>query len=112
MNIKFIAERIAHLRISKGLSARRLSYILPNCDSPNYINNIENGKRNLSMVMFLAICECLEVSPRDFFNSGVSPSDLLADRLASKMRLLDEKTLTHILGIVEELLKAKYGAQQ
>lgn len=63
----FIAQRIAILRIEKGVSARDMSLDLGM--GVNYINNIENKKSNTTIEVFENICEYLQISYRDFFDA-------------------------------------------
>ena len=53
-------ERLAELRIRKGVSAREMSIALG--QSAGYINSIENKKNLPSMGTFFYICEYLEIS--------------------------------------------------
>lgn len=61
------ANRLAELRIQKGISARDMSLSLG--QSPGYINNIENGVNYPSMASFFYICDYLGVTPKDFFDT-------------------------------------------
>lgn len=100
MNEKFFAERLSALREAKGVSAREMSLAIG--QSANYINKIENRKAYPSMEAFYYICEYLGVSPKDFFDEGnVNPNQL--NEIISDMKKLDEKSLSHIAGIVKEL---------
>ncbi len=67
---EIIAERVATLRIDKGVSAREMSLSLGMAE--NYINNLENGRAVPSIEVFGYICEYLEVSYSDFFNEDKS----------------------------------------
>ena len=64
----FIAERIAQLRVQKGVSALDMSLRVG--QSKNYINNIENRRALPSMIVFFYICEYLGVTPQEFFEQG------------------------------------------
>lgn len=65
----YVRNRIAQIRIARGLSERELSIMLDK--SFTYIHDI-NSKRSLpSMRMFFKICDCLEVSPDVFFNDEI-----------------------------------------
>lgn len=61
---EFFGQRLAQLRMTKGVSARDMSLSLG--QSPSYINKIENGKTFPSMQNFFYICEYLGISPGDF----------------------------------------------
>jgi transcriptional regulator with XRE-family HTH domain len=104
MNTDFIAERIAQLRIAKGVSARDMSLTIGQAD--NYINHIENKKSLPSISSFFYICEYLKVTPHEFFDEGNRNPKELND-LVSKMKKLNDQSLSHITGIVDELLRKK-----
>lgn len=67
MNKKDFAERLAALRINKGVSARDMSLSIG--QSAGYINNIENGVNYPSMQVFFYICEYLNITPYEFFET-------------------------------------------
>ena len=104
MNENFISERLAQLRIQKGVSARDMSLTLGQAD--NYINSIENKKMYPSMTAFLYICDYLNVSPKDFFDDDNTYPELI-DQLLINLKKLDEKTLIYISGIVGEIVSDK-----
>ena len=64
----FVPERLAKLRMQKGVSARDMSLSLGQAN--NYINNVENKKTLPSMQSFFYICEYLGVTPQEFFDEG------------------------------------------
>jgi transcriptional regulator with XRE-family HTH domain len=61
-----IGLRIKELRKDKGVSQEALA-LLADLDR-TYINSVENGKRNISIVNVEKIAIALEVSLKDFFN--------------------------------------------
>ena len=63
-------QRLAELRMQKGISARDMSLSLG--QSANYINGIENRHGFPSMQVFFYICEYLGVTPAEFFDDGNS----------------------------------------
>lgn len=75
------AQRLAQLRIQKGISARDMSLSIG--QNPGYINTIENGKSFPTMTSFFYICEFLNVSPQEFFTTSIDNP--------SKVRQLMEK---------------------
>lgn len=103
MNIedKF-AERLAELRMAKGVSARDMSLSIG--QSAGYINNIENKKNLPSMAVFFYICDYLEISPQEFFEfDSKNPKKL--DELIEYMKRLDDFQLDNLTGIVKGLIK-------
>ena len=63
---KIFSQRLAQLRLQKGISARNMSLSIG--QNPGYINTIENGKSFPTMVNFFYICEFLNVTPKEFFD--------------------------------------------
>ena len=100
MNEKFIQERIAQLRIKKGVSARDMSLSLGQSES--YINSIENKKSLPSMTVFLYICEYLRVTPTEFFDEeNTNPEKL--NELIELLKRLDSKRLSLMIELAKEL---------
>ncbi len=72
---KNFGDRLAFLRMQKGVSARDMSLSIG--QNPSYINSIENKKALPSMSSFFFICEFLGVSPCEFFDTqNQSPKEL------------------------------------
>jgi len=104
MDQDFLATRIAQLRLNMGVSARDMSLTLGQAD--NYINHIENKKSMPSTASFFYICEYLRVTPQEFFDEGNNSPEKL-NELVADLKKLDEKALSHIVGIVKEMLGKK-----
>ncbi len=96
------AERLAELRIAKGVSARDMSLSIG--QSAGYINNIENKKNLPSMALFFFICEYLEITPQEFFDFDSKDPHKL-DELIEYLKKLDDEQLENIIGIVKGLIK-------
>ncbi len=96
----FVPERIAKLRIQKGVSARDMSLSLGQAN--NYINNIENKKSLPAMQSFFYICEYLGVTPQEFFDEENADPKIMQEFI-TEAKKLDSKSMTHILGIMKEL---------
>ena len=84
----FVPERLAKLRIQKGVSARDMSLSLGQAN--NYINNVENKKTLPSMQSFFYIW---------------NPAAL--KEFITEAKKLDSKTMSYILGIMKELNSKK-----
>lgn len=97
---KFVAERIAKLRSIKKVSAREMSLSLG--QNENYINHIENGKSLPSMQAFFYICEYFGITPKEFFDEGVS-NPYLINKVAEDLSSLDEKQISNIYEIIKGL---------
>lgn len=95
------AERLAQLRMAKGVSARDMSLSIG--QSAGYINNIENKKNLPSMAAFFYICEYLEITPQAFLEFDVkNPSKL--DEINEYLKLLDDSQIDHLTAIVKQLV--------
>ena len=97
---EFFPERLAQLRIKKGVSARDMSLSLG--QSENYINMIENKKSFPSMTVFFIICEYLNITPQEFFESG-NENPVMINDIITNLKKLDDSTLTHVMWIVNKL---------
>ena len=95
-------RRLAKLRISRNVSARDMSLSIG--QSAGYINNIENGINFPSMTMFFYICDYLEISPKDFFDSDTdNPIKLI--ELSAAAKVLTDEQLDHLIAIAKGLHK-------
>ena len=94
--------RLAQLREKKGVSAREMSLSIG--QNPGYINNIETGKALPSMSGFFYICEYLQLSPKDFFDTDAKNPEKL-NELIKDLKKLDDKQLDSIASIVQGLVK-------
>lgn len=96
----WFSERLAQLRMEKGVSARDMSLSLGQSES--YINKIENRRTLPSMTGFFYICEYLEVEPREFFDTGMVSPSLLGQIVTAAGKLPREKA-EHILQVIRDL---------
>ena len=72
---KEFSQRLAQLRLQKGISARDMSLSIG--QNPGYVNTIENGKSFPTMTNFFYICEYLNITPMEFFDmSSDNPEKL------------------------------------
>lgn len=98
MNDDWFPDRLARLRMIKGVSAREMSLSLG--QSAGYINNIENGNSLPSMNTFFYMCDYLKITPKDFFDTEVRNPEL-SERVMADLKTLDDETLGHIAAIVK-----------
>ncbi len=98
----FISDRLAKLRMQKGVSARDMSLSLGQAN--NYINTIENKKSLPSMQSFFYICEFLGVTPQEFFDEENAVPATFREFI-TEAKKLDESTMTHLLCIIKKLNK-------
>ncbi len=98
----YVGERIASLRMKKGVSAQDMSLSLGL--SANYINKVELKKSYPSWEVFLNICEYFEIEPKDFFDTEITnPAQL--NELIMEARGLDDETLGLMIGIARKVRK-------
>ncbi|MBO7148373.1 MAG: helix-turn-helix transcriptional regulator [Clostridia bacterium] len=96
--------RLAKLREQKGVSARDMSLSLG--QNHSYINTIESGRALPSMAGFFYICEYLEISPKEFFDIGLSyPSEL--NEIIEGLKTLDSKELETVLMLIKTITSRK-----
>ncbi len=101
---KNFALRLSQLRINKGVSAREMSLDIG--QNPAYINNIETGKAFPSMMGFFYICEYLQITPMEFFDtSDPNPDQVI--RIMEYMKLLNRDQLEHIEAISHDLAERR-----
>ena len=97
---QWFSERLAQLRIEKGVSARDMSLSLGQSES--YINKIENKRTLPSMTGFFYICEYLEIEPQQFFDTKtISPTK--ATEIMQEIGRLSSDKADHILQVIKDL---------
>lgn len=97
---EFFRQRLAQLRIQKGISARDMSLSLGQSES--YINKIENGKSFPSMQVFFYICEYFNITPKDFFDVE-NHNPIILDELINDMKALTNNQIACIACMIKEL---------
>jgi len=100
----FFARRIYELRDERNISARELSLAMG--QNSSYINRIENKITLPSMQGFFCICECLDITPQEFFNTEVSHSYTLRST-TNMLNQLDEHELEAINHLLMVMLANK-----
>ena len=93
-------QRLVELRMKKGVSARDMSLSLG--QSSGYINNIETGVNLPSMTVFFYICEYLQITPADFFNTQ-SVNPMKTNQIIELLQGLNERKLNLVIEILKEL---------
>ena len=94
--------RLAQLRLNKGVSARDMSLSIG--QSPNYINNIENGIGFPSMTVFFYICDYLGVTASEFFDVD-SKDPSREKQLLQAARGLSSEQLENLITLMKSLKK-------
>ena len=96
----FTQERIAKLRLQKGVSARDMSLSLG--QNSSYINQIENKMALPSLQGFFYICDYFGISPGEFFEEeNQNPARI--KKVAEEAKKLDDTELEHILSLMMDL---------
>lgn len=103
MDTNYISERITQLRLQKGVAEHRMSLELGH--SRSYMQGISSGRALPSMAEFLAICDYLGVSPRDFFDTETS-NPQLSHEIMGKISQLSQRDLEMILGFIDRLIES------
>lgn len=104
MNEDTFFDRLAELRIQKGVSARDMSLSIG--QNAGYINHIENKQAYPSLPVFFNICEYLEISPEQFFSTNQkNPSSISS--IVDDLNQLSAEQLHCISVIVKDLGKAE-----
>lgn len=101
---EFTQNRIAQLRMQKGVSARDMSLSLG--QNSNYINQIENKKSLPSLQGLFYICEYFNITPQQFFDVGNDNPAQLAE-LVEDLKKLDNRTLEAVSVIAKKMTNNK-----
>ncbi len=88
------------MRINKGVSVRDMSLSLG--QSPEYINNIENGVNYPSMAIFFYICDYFGITEKEFFDMDIANPTKVQKLLSAATRLGNEN-LDHLIAIAEAM---------
>lgn len=100
MDYEFVRQRITELRIKKGVSEYQMSLDLGH--SRSYIQNISSGRSKPSIEEFLYICEYLNITPRDFFDTSLA-EPVLIQKALDGMQQLSDKDLLFLLSMIDRL---------
>ncbi len=100
MEPSYISKRITELRIKRGVAEHKMSIELGH--SRSYLSSISNGRALPSMTEFLAICEYLNVTPKDFFDED-NPNPALINELVNKAKKLSDDDLSLLLSITNRI---------
>lgn len=97
---KDFPERLAELRQQKKVSAREMSLSLGRNHS--YINTIESGKAFPTMKEFFCICDYLNITPKEFFDTKIeNPS--LSNQLNEETSYLSSGKQQLLLDIINNI---------
>ncbi len=93
-------RRLIELRMNKGVSARDMSLSIG--QSQSYINNIECGKNLPSMTVFFYICDYLEITPQEFFDTGTK-NPTKAMELLDAVKGLSNDKLDNLIALAKNI---------
>ena len=96
----FFADRISSLRNQKDVSAREMSLSLG--QNSSYINLIENKHSFPSMRLFFYICEYLEISPKEFFDTEIVNPHII-NEILKELKTLNDEQLNTVLSVSKGL---------
>lgn len=97
MDEHYIRQRIAELRLQKGVSEYRMSTDMGH--SKGYIQHISTGRCLPSMSEFLYMCEYFGITPRQFFDNE-SESPVLINEAVTIMESMSEDDLRAVIGLL------------
>lgn len=100
-DLEWFAQRLSALRAQKGVSARDMSLSLGQSES--YINKIENRRTLPSMTGFFYICEYLDITPSEFFQTRSAVPQRTRE-LTDAFEQLSPLQQEHILLLMQDLL--------
>ncbi|HBT65598.1 MAG TPA: XRE family transcriptional regulator [Ruminococcaceae bacterium] len=102
MDENFIKKRLTELRMLKGVSARSMSLDIG--QSKGYIAAVEAGHNLPSMTVFFYICEYLNISPRDFFDTELADPESYQELIAN-IKKLNRDQLGYLSNFVKSMIK-------
>ena len=97
-------DRLVELRLKKNVSARDMSLSMG--QNPGYINNIESGKALPSLTGFFYICEYLDITPQEFFDTDLEYPEQIRS-IINDLKKLNERQLRNISEIVKDLASCR-----
>ena len=102
MDEKFVRDRIAQLRLQRGVSEYQMSYDLGH--SRGYVHNISSGKSMPPMKEFFAICDYFGITPCEFFDDRMNNPELI-QKAVEGLKTLDDSDQLLILNNINRLQK-------
>lgn len=102
MDEQFVRNRITELRLKKDVSEYQMSLDLGK--NKSYIQGISSGRSMPSMRQFFEICDYLEITPLEFFNTEIVEPPQLR-RAVDLLMDLDPEDLEAVIPILLRLRK-------
>ena len=100
----FIREKIALLRIKKGVSARNMSLSIG--QNETYINSIEQGKTFPSIQGLIYICEYFGINLKDFFDVENNDPAIIAN-IVKELKKLKNNQLVSVCELLKSINEPK-----
>ena len=109
MDKNFIGERISELRLKKNVSEYQMSLDLGK--NKSYIQSLTSGRSLPTMQSFLDICDYLEVTPQQFFDSELHNLPLI-DKATDLMKQLDDEDMLALISMLNRLAQIDFRGCQ
>ncbi len=103
-----IGQRMRSCRKSIGLTQAEIAEKMDL--SINYISDLENGKKNMSILTMASLCKCFDKSA-DYFLYGIESKDagINMESVLSFVSTLSNSQLTSLHTYVDSLIQLKSG---
>lgn len=101
-----IGERMRNARKRAGLTQAEVAEKMDL--SINYVSDLENGKKNMSLITIASLCQCYQLSA-DYFLFGIEKSEkeLTLEEILTYISTLSTPTLHHLNSYVSSLLSLR-----
>lgn len=101
-----IGERMRNARKRAGLTQAEVAEKMNL--SINYVSDLENGKKNMSLITIASLCQCYQLSA-DYFLFGIEKSEkeLTLEEILTYISTLSTPTLDHLNSYVSSLLSLR-----
>ena len=101
-----IGERMRNARKRAGLTQAEVAEKMDL--SINYVSDLENGKKNMSLITIASLCQCYQLSA-DYFLFGIekSENELTLEEILTYISTLSTPMLHHLNSYVSSLLSLR-----
>lgn len=104
MNNALFGHRLRTYRKEKGLTIEKLAKQVGL--SPNYLGDVERGKKLPSMATFIRLVNVLDISADEPLKDEVNRADYLVDaEISSRLAGLTPRRRTAVLNILDRILE-------
>lgn len=103
MNNELFGLRLRRYRKDRGMTIETLAEKIGL--SPNYLGDVERGKKLPSMKTFIRLVNVLDISADELLKDEVKRADYLVDaEISRKLNTVPPKTRTALLNILDTIL--------